>query len=61
MPETQSFRLIGKNDVEKITCGKFDGQNIVYWEDIKLLFPGVKHVKNGDVLVAMMKDQDGNV
>ena len=61
MQETQSFRLIGKNKVEKIPCDQVDGQNIVYWEDIEVLFPGVSHIMNGDVLVTAMRDHDRKV
>ncbi|KAI8600100.1 hypothetical protein EDD21DRAFT_142096, partial [Dissophora ornata] len=56
MVDTQSFRLIGKSDIEKIPLGNVNGQNIVCWEDIRQVFPGVKYVKNGEVVVSMMKD-----
>lgn len=59
MEETQSLRLIGKVDVEEITPYNVDGQNIVYWEDIEQVFPGVKHVKNGKVTINMMRGSDG--
>ncbi|KAF8922783.1 hypothetical protein BGZ58_003794, partial [Dissophora ornata] len=56
MEDTQSFRLIGKSDIEKIPLDNVNGQNIVYWEDIQQVFPGVKYVKNGEVAVTMMRD-----
>ncbi|KAG0354654.1 hypothetical protein BGZ54_001549 [Gamsiella multidivaricata] len=59
MEETQSLRLIGKIDIEEITFHHVDGQNIVYWEDIEQVFPGVKHLKNGNVTVSMMRDSVG--
>ncbi|KAG0052069.1 hypothetical protein BGZ89_003312 [Linnemannia elongata] len=56
MEETQSFRLIGNKDIEKILCDHIDEQNIIYWEDIEQLFPGVKQVKNGEITVSMLRD-----
>jgi hypothetical protein len=56
MEETQSFRLIGNKDIEVIPCDLVAGQSRVYWEDIEQVFPGVKHVKNGKVIVTMMRD-----
>lgn len=59
MDETQSFCLIGNMEIEEIPCNYVDGQNIIYWEDIELVFPGVKHVKNGRVAINMLRDSDG--
>ncbi|KAF8927806.1 hypothetical protein BGZ58_010111 [Dissophora ornata] len=59
MEESQSLRLIGKVDIEKITLEHVDGQNVVYWEDIEQVFPGVKNVKNGGVSMSMMRDSNG--
>ena len=56
MEEAQSFRWIGKTDIEKITLGHVDGQNVVYWEDIEQVFPGVRYIKNGEVTVSIMRD-----
>ncbi|KAF9176758.1 hypothetical protein BGZ50_009716 [Haplosporangium sp. Z 11] len=59
MEETQSFRLIGTTDTVEITVNHVGGQNIVYWEDIEQVFPGVKHTQNGKVAVNMLRDSDG--
>ncbi|KAG0294811.1 hypothetical protein BGZ97_004966, partial [Linnemannia gamsii] len=59
MEETQSFRLIGTMDTEEITCYYVGERNIVYWEDIEQVFPSVKHIKNGNVTVSMMRDSHG--
>lgn len=59
MEETQSFRLIGKMDIVEITASYIGGQNIVYWEDIEQVFPGVKYVRNGKVAVNRLRDSDG--
>lgn len=53
---TQSFRLIGRMDIEEIPCDHIDGHYVVSWEDIEQVFPGVKYVKNDKVTVTMMKD-----
>ncbi|KAG0283453.1 hypothetical protein BGZ96_012183, partial [Linnemannia gamsii] len=51
MKETQSFRLIGTTEVIKIPVQQVDGQNVVYWESIEQVFPGVKCVKNDNVAI----------
>ncbi|KAF8927517.1 hypothetical protein BGZ47_002108, partial [Haplosporangium gracile] len=56
MEPTQSFRLIGSMDIEEIPCDHIDEQYVVSWEDIEQVFPLVKHVKDGKVIVTMMKD-----
>lgn len=59
MDETQLFRLPGKADIEKIPCDRQpDGQLVIYWDDIEHFFPGVKHVKNGDAFVKMLRDSN---
>lgn len=58
MQETQSFRLFGKNDVVEITLDNANGQNIINWEDIKQVFPGVTRVMNGRVAINMLKDSN---
>ncbi|KAI8598054.1 hypothetical protein EDD21DRAFT_407131 [Dissophora ornata] len=60
MADTQSFRLTGKLDVENIPLDNVNGQNIIYWEDIKEVFPGVKYVKNGEQTVTKMRDSHQN-
>ncbi|KAF9344209.1 hypothetical protein BGX26_004649, partial [Mortierella sp. AD094] len=59
MEETQSFRLNGTTDTIEITIDHVGGQNIVYWEDIEQVFPGVKHVQNGKVAINMLRSSDG--
>ncbi|KAF9559055.1 hypothetical protein EC968_006752 [Mortierella alpina] len=51
MSETQSFQLLGTTDIVEIPIQHMDDQNIVYWESIEQVFPGVKCVKNDDVPV----------
>ncbi|KAF9281222.1 hypothetical protein BGZ68_006760 [Mortierella alpina] len=48
MEKTQSFRLIGAAETATIPIKHVDGQDVVYWESIKQVFPGVECVKNGD-------------
>ncbi|KAF9952951.1 hypothetical protein BGZ72_005794 [Mortierella alpina] len=45
-------------EVEELPCDQIDGQNIIYWEDIEHAFPGVQKVKNGRVVVKMMRDSN---
>ncbi|KAF9536937.1 hypothetical protein EC957_009341 [Mortierella hygrophila] len=59
MEDTQSFRSIETMNTVEITPKHVDGQNIVYWEDIEQVFPGVKYVKDGKVAINMMRDSDG--
>jgi len=56
MEETQSFRVLGEKDVEEITFDQVDGQDVIYWEDIVHVFPTVKHVKNGNINVKLLRD-----
>ena len=58
MEASQSFRLIGSDDIKEIPCDQVDGQNIIYWEDIEQFFPRIKYVQNGNVAVKFMRDSD---
>ncbi|KAG0298009.1 hypothetical protein BGZ98_000345, partial [Dissophora globulifera] len=48
MESTQSFRLAGATQIQKIPIQYVDGQSVVYWESIEKAFPGAKKVKNGN-------------
>ncbi|KAG9067324.1 hypothetical protein KI688_012107 [Linnemannia hyalina] len=58
MEDTQSFRLIETMDTMAITLNHVDGQNIVYWEDIEQVFPGVKRVSNGYSVIKFLRGSD---
>ena len=60
MEETQSFRSSREMDIVEIPVSYVGGQNIVYWDDINQVFPGVQYVKNGRVAINILKDSDGN-
>ncbi|KAG0041438.1 hypothetical protein BGZ83_001798, partial [Gryganskiella cystojenkinii] len=60
MDLTQPLYLIGSTNIDEICVATVHGQNVVYWADIRLLFPRASYVKNGNVLVGMMKDESGN-
>ncbi|KAG0272673.1 hypothetical protein BGZ96_005227, partial [Linnemannia gamsii] len=45
-------------DIAEISCDHIDGHDIVYWEDIESAFPGVQHVKNGTIIVSLMRDSN---
>ncbi|KAG0061825.1 hypothetical protein BGZ89_011139, partial [Linnemannia elongata] len=59
MEETQSFRIAGTTtDIETIDVDNVDGQNIIYWEDIEQVFPGVRHIRNGSTVVKLLRDSN---
>lgn len=61
MEAIQSFRWIGSTDitdVKNVLCENVDGQNIIYWEDIKRVFPKVEHVQNGNIIVSLLRDSN---
>ncbi|KAF9354556.1 hypothetical protein BGX34_010945 [Mortierella sp. NVP85] len=60
MVTTQSFRLLGKPDVKDIICDQVEGENVVVWEDIEQVFPGVKYITNGNTVISMMRDSNRN-
>ncbi|KAF9900323.1 hypothetical protein EC991_007478 [Linnemannia zychae] len=60
MEETQSFRLNGKTDTVEIPVNFIGGQNTVYWSDIQQVFPRVKHIQNGNIVVTYLRNSDGN-
>jgi hypothetical protein len=58
MVTTQSFRLLGKSDLKDIICDQVDGENVVFWEDIEQVFPGVKYITNSNTVISMMRDSN---
>ncbi|KAG0217147.1 hypothetical protein BGX31_000338, partial [Mortierella sp. GBA43] len=60
MLPAQAFRLLGTADIENIPCDLVDGHNIIYWDDINLVFPGLNHLRNGNLVVNMMRGPDRN-
>ncbi|KAF9345416.1 hypothetical protein BGX34_004786 [Mortierella sp. NVP85] len=60
MVTTQSFRLLGKPDIKDIICGQVEGDNVIIWEDIEQVFPGVNYIVNGNTVISMMRDSNRN-
>jgi len=60
MKATQLLRLVGGTDIEEIIVENVGGQNIVFWEDIKDVFPEVQHIKNERVTINKLRSSDGN-
>ncbi|KAK3819060.1 MAG: hypothetical protein J3R72DRAFT_529307 [Linnemannia gamsii] len=59
MEESQSFRVAGTTtDIENIDVDNINGQNVIYWEDIELVFPGVQHIRNGSSAVKLLRDSN---
>ncbi|KAF9364113.1 hypothetical protein BGX34_002480 [Mortierella sp. NVP85] len=61
MEVIQYLRLSGTTNVEEIPCDQVDGENIIYWQDIKEVFPGVQFVKHCNRTVKKLKDSKGNM
>ncbi|KAI8597269.1 hypothetical protein EDD21DRAFT_222672 [Dissophora ornata] len=59
MKETQSFRLTGTVEVEKIPIQHVSGENFIFWDDIEQVFPRVQYIKNAGTITAMVKDCNG--
>lgn len=57
---TQSFRLLGTMRIEDIPCDSVNGQYIIYWDDIEQVFPDVRHIRNGKVVVSFLRDPNRN-
>jgi hypothetical protein len=58
MDDTQSFRLVETSDSMEITLHHVDGQNIIYWEDIEHIFPGVKRIHRGNSAIRFLRRPD---
>ncbi|KAF9281760.1 hypothetical protein BGZ88_011414 [Linnemannia elongata] len=58
MEETQSFRIVGTTDTENIDVDNVNGQNVIFWEDIEQVFPGVQHIRNGGSVVKLLRDSN---
>ncbi|CAO3568633.1 unnamed protein product [Mortierella alpina] len=56
MDQSQSFRLIETLDTVEITLNHVEGQNIVSWEVIEQLFPGVKRIRNGTSVIKLQRN-----
>ncbi|CAO3568083.1 unnamed protein product [Mortierella alpina] len=56
MEETQSFRLTETMNTAKLTLSHVGAQNIVQWEDIERVFPGVKRVHNGYSVITFSRN-----
>jgi len=59
--DTQLFRLSGTEGIQKVKCNQFQGRYVTFLEDIEDVFRvKVKHIKNGDVILTWLRDEDGN-
>ncbi|KAF9346080.1 hypothetical protein BGX26_002441 [Mortierella sp. AD094] len=59
MEEYQAFRVADTTTgVRNIGVDNVDGQNVIYWEDIEQVFPGVQHVQNGKFVVKLLRDSN---
>ena len=51
MEVTRSFHLIETLDTLEITLNHVEGQNMVSWENIENVFPGVRRIRNGSSVI----------
>ncbi|KAF9960860.1 hypothetical protein BGZ72_005696 [Mortierella alpina] len=59
MAKTQSFRIAGSTaDIENIDVDSINGLNVIYWEDIEQVFPGVRLIRNGSSVVKLLRDSN---
>ncbi|KAK3817432.1 MAG: hypothetical protein J3Q66DRAFT_388026 [Benniella sp.] len=58
MDATQSFRLSRTTDVKEIPCDQVDGRNVIFWEDIKEVFPEIQYVSCGNVAVKKLRNSE---
>jgi len=58
MDDTQHFCLAGTTSLKKISYEHVDGHNVIFWEDIKRVFPGVEQVECDGVVVSLLRDSN---
>ncbi|KAF9933676.1 hypothetical protein BGZ67_004171 [Mortierella alpina] len=46
--------------IENIDVDTINGQDVIFWEDIKQVFPGIQHLRNGSSVVKLLRDSDQN-
>ncbi|GJJ68417.1 hypothetical protein EMPS_00763 [Entomortierella parvispora] len=60
MEKSQGFRVAGATaDIEFIAVNRANEQDVIFWEDIQAVFPGVKFVRRGHVVLSMLRDSNG--
>ena len=60
MDAIQSFRFAGQTDIHKIACSQVKGQYVIFLDDIKDVFGRVERIKDGDIILTYLRDEDGN-
>ncbi|GJJ68410.1 hypothetical protein EMPS_00756 [Entomortierella parvispora] len=61
MEKSQGFRVAGTTaDIEYIAVNHAKEQDVIFWEDIQRVFPGVKFVRRGHVVLSMLRTQNGD-
>ncbi|KAG0059485.1 hypothetical protein BGZ89_000363, partial [Linnemannia elongata] len=59
MEKFQSFRIAGTaTNIENIDVDTINGLNVIFWEDIEQVFPGVQHIRNGSSVVKLLRDSN---
>ena len=58
MEQNQAFRLTGTTTVKYLAVDHVNGQDVIFRE-IQEVFPSVKHVQHGCVVLSKLKEADG--
>ncbi|KAG0218366.1 hypothetical protein BGX31_011630, partial [Mortierella sp. GBA43] len=58
MAPIQPFCLLGEKEIKIIPCENIYDQNVIYWEDIERVFPGVKYIQMKGVIVSYLRGLD---
>lgn len=56
----QTFREAGTTGIVSIVTQHVGGEDVIFWDDIVQVFPGAKHIVNGDAVVYFLQDSDGD-
>ena len=60
MGHTQTFRHPGNPvRIVKIDVHQVRDHNVVFWKDVEIIFPGVRHVQKAHVVITEQKDENG--
>ena len=60
MEKNQAFRVAeSANEIEYSAVDHVKGHDVIFWEEIEKVFPRVKLVKLGRVVLSRLKDADG--
>jgi len=60
MEKNQAFRVAeSANEIEYLAVDHVQGHDVIFWREIQEVFPKVKHVRHGRVVLSKLKEADG--